>query len=138
MRYCLCVCLGMAVMLGAGCAEKNPEAEKAAVAAAREWLGLVDDGRYMESWHGSSGFFRAVVSSNQWVRSMEGARRPLGGAVSRDVRGSRYRTTMPGAPDGEYVIIRFDTSFEHKKKSVETVTPMLEDGTWRVSGYFIR
>ncbi len=47
--------------------------------------------------------------------------------------------TLPGAPDGEYVVIRYRTEFENKMKAVETVTPMLEaDGAWRVSGYYIR
>ena len=46
---------------------------------------------------------------------------------------------MPGAPDGEYVVIQFETSFENKKHAIETVTPMMDkDGTWRVSGYYIR
>jgi hypothetical protein len=45
---------------------------------------------------------------------------------------------LPGAPDGEYVVIQFESSFEKKKSAVETVTPMLEkDGKWRVSGYYI-
>ena len=45
----------------------------------------------------------------------------------------------PGPPDGQYVVIRFQTTFEHKRSGVETVTPMLEqDGGWRVSGYYIK
>jgi hypothetical protein len=48
-------------------------------------------------------------------------------------------TTLPGVPDGEYVVVQFDTSFEKKKTAIETVTPMKEpDGRWRVSGYFIK
>jgi hypothetical protein len=48
-------------------------------------------------------------------------------------------TELPGAPDGEYVVFQFDTQFEHKRAAVETVTPMRDpDGSWRVSGYFIR
>jgi hypothetical protein len=47
--------------------------------------------------------------------------------------------SLPGAPDGEYVVIQFKTAFENKKFAIETVTPMLDgDGKWRVSGYFIR
>jgi hypothetical protein len=47
--------------------------------------------------------------------------------------------SLPGAPDGEYVVIQFATSFENKKSAIETVTPMLDsDGEWRVSGYFIK
>jgi hypothetical protein len=46
---------------------------------------------------------------------------------------------LPGAPDGEYVVIQFETSFENKKSAIETVTPMIEiNGGWRVSGYFIK
>jgi hypothetical protein len=46
---------------------------------------------------------------------------------------------LPGAPDGQYVVIQFETSFENKHNAVETVTPMLEpNGQWRVSGYYIR
>ena len=34
---------------------------------------------------------------------------------------------------------RFESSFEHKASAVETVTPMKDaDGTWRVSGYYIK
>ncbi len=40
---------------------------------------------------------------------------------------------------GKYVVIQFDTVFEHKASASETVTPMLDpDGVWRVSGYFFR
>ena len=48
-------------------------------------------------------------------------------------------SSIPGAPDGEYVVIQFKTSFENKKSGIETVTPMLDkDGKWRVSGYYIK
>jgi hypothetical protein len=59
--------------------------------------------------------------------------------VSRRVKGAQYATSLPGAPDGEYVVIQYDTSFAHKASAVETITPMRDgDGQWRVSGYFIK
>ena len=52
---------------------------------------------------------------------------------------AQFTKTMPGAPDGEYVILQFDTSFADKKAAIETVTPMKDkDGKWRVAGYFIK
>lgn len=58
---------------------------------------------------------------------------------SRKLKSATYTKTLPGAPDGEYVVIQYDSSFVNKKSAVETVTPMLDkDGKWRVSGYFIR
>ena len=70
---------------------------------------------------------------------MAAVRGPLGKLISRKVIGTEYRTELPGAPDGEYLIIQFATSFEHKQSAVETVTPMRDrEGTWRVSGYYIK
>ena len=70
---------------------------------------------------------------------MQAVREPLGKLISRKVKTKAYRTSLPGAPDGEYVVIEFETSFENKKVAVETVTPMMgKDGAWRVSGYYIK
>ncbi len=70
---------------------------------------------------------------------MEGIRRPLGNVLTRELKGKAYVTELPGAPDGQYVVIQFNTAFENKRVAVETVTPMLEDdGSWRVAGYFIK
>jgi hypothetical protein len=66
-------------------------------------------------------------------------RNPLGKTLSRKLKSASHTKTLPGAPDGEYVVIQYDTRFEHKQSATETITPMLgTDGTWRVSGYFIR
>ncbi len=64
---------------------------------------------------------------------------PLGTVVSREMKSVEYRTQLPGVPDAEYVLLKYDTSFEHKKKAVETVTMTLEkDGHWRAAGYAIK
>ena len=66
-------------------------------------------------------------------------RKPLGNVLSRNLMFTKYTNTLPGAPDGEYVVIQYKTSFENKASAVETVTPMLDtDGIWRVSGYYIK
>ena len=120
-------------------AEKNGDAEKKAVEAARTWLALVDQGQYGEAWDQSAQYLKGAVSKDQFVQSLTGARKPLGKLIAREVKSKEYRTTLPGAPDGEYVVIQFKTSLENKKVAIETVTPMLDkDKTWRVSGYYIR
>jgi hypothetical protein len=63
----------------------------------------------------------------------------LGPFVSRELTGSHYATSLPGAPDGEYVVLTFQAKFENKASAIETVTPMKDtDGSWRVSGYFVK
>jgi hypothetical protein len=130
----------LALIAAAGCmGNRHPEAEGAALPAAKAWLGLVDTGQYAESWDDAASYFKGAVPKEQWVKTMQAARQPFGANLSREVRSSRYHTALPGAPDGEYVVFQFKTSFENKKKAIETVTPMKDsDGTWRVSGYYMK
>jgi hypothetical protein len=122
-----------------GKAQSRPEVERAALEAATSWLNLVDQEKYGESWEEAASYFKGAVSKEQWQQSMQSVRKPLGKKLSRNLKSQQYRTSLPGAPDGEYVVIQFQTSFEHKKSAIETVTPMKErNGKWRVSGYYIK
>lgn len=51
---------------------------------------------------------------------------------------ARYSTTMPGAPDGEYVVLTFEAAYGNKAAATETVTAMMDGSEWRVAGYYIR
>jgi hypothetical protein len=125
--------------MAGGFADANQLKEEAAVESAKTWLALIDQGAYAQSWEAASALFRGVVSQPQWEQAVTGARKPLGQVVSRQLRSSQYTTRLPGAPDGEYVVIQYESAFRNKQAAVETVTPMREqDGTWRVSGYYIR
>lgn len=113
--------------------------EKAAVTAAEKWVALLDSGNYANSWKEAAEYFKSAINQQQWEQSIKSVRNPLGKVIYRKVQSKTYQRTLPGAPDGEYVIIQFQTSFQNKKAAVETVTPMLDkDGQWRVSGYFIK
>ena len=117
-------------------ADSNVEA---ATAAAQSWLALVDAGKYSESWGAAATTFKSGVTQEKWDSSVSGVRGPLGKLVSRQVKSAEFKTALPGAPDGKYVVIQFSTTFANKAAAVETVTPMQEsDATWKVSGYFIK
>jgi len=122
-----------------GALQANEVAEKAAIMSAGAWLSAVDEGSYAESWNLAAGFFKNAVTKEQWLNSMKTFRVPLGKMITRKLKSKQYTKTLPGAPDGEYVVIQYETTFENKKSAVETVTPMLDkDGKWRVSGYYIK
>lgn len=116
-----------------------PKPEEGAQKSAEQWLSLVDSGKYGASWKTAATYFQNAIKLEQWERSLSAVRKPLGDVVSRKVKSAKYTKTVPGAPDGEYVILQFTTSFTNKKDAVETVTPMLDkSGEWKVSGYFIK
>lgn len=112
---------------------------KPAQTAAESWLALSDTGDFGATWDEASSSFKGAITKPRWKEMVSGVRPPLGKVVSRTLKSAEYTTTVPGAPDGEYVVIQYATSFENKKSAIETITPMLDkDGQWRVSGYFIR
>ena len=113
--------------------------EVAARAAVEVWLALVDDGQYDKSWDQAAASVKRVVLKDQWVKVFTEHRRLLGKVVSRALQDMKASTTLPGAPEGQYVTVRYNTSFEHKTTAIETVTCTVDDGgQWRVTGYFVR
>jgi hypothetical protein len=112
---------------------------QAAQQSAERWLAIVDKGDYADSYDEAASIFRLAITKADWVQKVRAARGPLGKLESRKLKHAQYETSLPGAPDGKYVVILYDTSLENKKSAVETVVPTLDkDGQWRVSGYFIR
>ena len=135
MGLCLMFVLACVSVATAGAREK----EEAALSAAKKWLTMVDEGKYSESWRAASSYFQNAVKEEEWKEKMNAYRIPLGKLLSRNIKTKTYKTSLPGAPDGEYVMIQFKASFENKKEAIETVTPMVDtDGKWHVSGYYIK
>jgi len=129
----------LAVSVSVSVSASDEHHEASAAAAALAWLALVDAGSYAESWNAAATRFRQAVTQQQWQSSAARARAPLGVLKSRELESATFEHTLPGAPDGEYVVVRFATSFANKAAAIETVTPMKDDdGTWRVAGYYIK
>ncbi len=113
--------------------------ETKAIQAALSWLTLIDAGNYSESWNQAAAIFRGSVTEADWEKSMNTFRNPLGSLISRKPLSAIKYSQMPGAPDGQYVVMQFQTSFANKASAIETVTFSFEkDGQWRCSGYFIK
>ena len=107
-------------------------------ADAEKWLGLVDNGKYKDSWKEASKPFRTQVTAEEWERQVKGVRESIGALESRKHAGSQATKTLPGAPDGDYVVMTFNAKFANKASAIETVVVSKEGGAWRVAGYFVR
>lgn len=113
--------------------------EQAAIQSANEWLALVDEGKYSNSWDEAADVFRDAVTKDEWDDMLSKIRPPFGNVLERNVKSKSYETSLPGVPDGEYVVIQFHTKYENKENAIETVTPSKEnDGAWKVAGYYIK
>ena len=114
--------------------EGNTEAER----AARDWVKLVDESDYEQSWTQSSAAFRSAVTADQWAAQVEPVRNQIGAIESRTVNNISSQTNPPGAPAGDYRTVIYDTTTAKAGKVVETVVMMDDNGSWKAVGYFVR
>lgn len=122
----------------AGTALAAEASEAAAVQAAEAWLKLIDRGQYGASWDEASTMFRKAVPRATWEKQAAAAREPLGKVLDRRLASKQLTHELPGAPDGTYVVLVYETRFERKERGWEKVTMMLDGGRFRGAGYFVR
>ena len=129
----------VALVLPAAVCLPAPGVEEAAESAALTWLAALDVGDYPTTWKAASSYFKEHISATNWAAAASSARGSMGALKSRRLTSATFTRTLPGAPEGDYVVLLFKTSFDGKTDAVETVTPTKEvDGTWHVSGYYIK
>ena len=103
------------------------------VDTARQFLLLVDQSRWDESYQMTGAAFRKLNTADLWTSVSNKVRVPLGAAVSRKFLSQQ---NFPAPPDG-YEVVKFRTRFANKPEAVETVTLDREDGVWRVVAVII-
>ncbi len=129
-------CLGLLPLSALAAAPTN---EQAARAAAEEWLPLVDGGKYVQSWEKLDPAFQKKVSKKKWPASLTEIRARVGKLTARKFNAAEYSKELSGAPEGEYVVVRFDCAFEKRAAATEKVVLILgRDLNWRVAGYLVK
>jgi len=113
--------------------------DKETIGAAYKWLILLDAGKSGAAWDVSSAQLKSMVNRKKWVEGIDEMRKPFGKLDTRKAEKFARSHQLPGAPEGDYSIIEFQSVFANGKQATEQVIWMLEkDEVWRVSGYFIR
>jgi hypothetical protein len=113
---------------GAAAAKTN------ATEAGTAWLSLVDAAQYSQSWDDASALFREKVSRDQWIEKAKAARTAVGPLRDRTFASATY----VDGDSGPTVVLLWNSRFDAMPEAVEQVTVMLDGGTWRVAGYFVR
>ena len=109
-------------------ADAKPNTE--VVDAARQWLALVDQDRWDDSYRATGASFRKMNTPQVWADVSEKMRAQFGAAKSRTFLSEQY---LPAPPYG-YEVVKFRASYANKADAVETVTLDREDGVWHVVG----
>ena len=104
------------------------------------WLRLVDVGDCEASWDQAAAYFQRAIPKQQWTEAARAARAPLGTLESRTLQSSTTIRTLPSMADDDYVVLQWNTRFEHKANALETITVQRRDvdGAWRAVGHSVK
>lgn len=119
----LATLLAVIFLLSASGVFAQDKSTEPAKKAAESWLALIDKADYAASYDQAAGMFKSAISKADWQQKIKVVRDPLGQVLSRKLKSAQYTTSLPGAPDGQYVVIQYDTSFENKKSAVKQLCP---------------
>jgi hypothetical protein len=119
---------------------EKPDTEKAekATAVAMEFLQLIDAEKYAESWQMAADMMKEQVTEKDWVEKLTKARTLSGALVERVEESVNYSTSAKDSPEGEYIALTFASKYQKAVSVSEYVTVMVENGHWKVAGYFIQ
>lgn len=114
-----------------------PDASGAAPAdctrAMAQWLALMDQGDYAQSWATAAPYFQRAMAKDEWVKRLTEIRHPLGHVLSRQLTAGKYTN------GGLWYEARYATSFDGLLTATETVTIARQaSGEWLAVGYLIR
>lgn len=102
----------------------------AAARAAEDFLVLVDESRWAESYAATGAQFRTLNTLERWTAISEQVRTPLGKMLTRDMVGNEF---VPAPPEG-YQVIKFRSTYANGTQQTERVSLAWEEGRWKVAG----
>ena len=105
---------------------------------ALDWLAYADSGNAETSWTAAGSMFHNHGTKESWSQALSALRSEFGELKSRTKASEEAKTNFPGAPDGQYLVETFNSTFQNKGSAVETVILAQEKDGWKVEGYFIR
>jgi len=110
----------------------RPEAD-AAARAAENFLILIDESRWAESYAATATEFRRLNTLETWTEVSARLRPPLGEVLTRNITSNEY---VPAPPQG-YRLVKFRSAYAGGTTQTESVSLAWEDGAWKVAGIVI-
>lgn len=114
-------------------AAAEPSDPAAAARAAEDFLQLIDQSRWADSYAATGAQFRQLNTLERWTDVSKSVRSPLGKTVARRLVSNEF---VPTPPHGSQ-LVKFASTYASDVNQVESVSLAFEDGAWRVVGIVI-
>jgi hypothetical protein len=127
-----------AIVFPLSSAAQDPRRNEA-VAAARDWLALLDKHDVKQMYATAGKRFRDGITEEKWSLVAESGRQQFGAVKSRTLAGAESPPETPNRPKGDFMTVVFRADFDKRGVGVESLTLERDaDGKWRVFGYLMK
>lgn len=115
----------------------TPAQQQEAVAAAREYTAMIDDGQYSRTWERAGPTLKGMTNEFVWTTMLKAAGKLIGGRPTRQVEGLGFTTQVDvGGPVGDYAVVLFKSRSGQLTLSEKVVMQKVGDA-WLIVGYFV-
>jgi len=135
-RVCLWLLLSLTCTAALAAHETGRDA--AVCDLAGQFVCRLDAGDYSGAWMALDAHARLLKTAQDWQRYQAAIRSAYGPLQQRRFRSLDHRGTYSQHPDGDYVVVCFDSRFADKQAAIETVVLRQEPaGAVSIIAYYI-
>lgn len=109
-----------------------------AIHQAEQFISLVDNQDYQAAYNSASDIFKISTLEQGWIVERGRSDELLGHVLDRQLISVKARDSYPGLPDGDYLLVYFETRTERKAKAAEVLLLTKESDRWAVCSYRLK
>jgi Protein of unknown function (DUF4019) len=109
-----------------------------ALLSAEAFVVEIDKNDYRSAYANAAPILKLISQQDAWVKQQGLSFRLLGKSLKRQLMTVRSRESYPGFPDGNYLIVCYQTQTEYKSKAIEVLLLKEQGQVWQVCKYSIR
>lgn len=118
--------------------DPHATAKRGAHSAAQDWLGLLEDRDFEESWEEAAASFRERIGRSEWRQTSTRMADSIGTPEARTRTSTQYRDSLRHAEtEGPFVVLKYRTRFSSGVYE-ELLLVSREEDRWTVAGYRMR
>jgi len=115
----------------------DPGDAENAGAVAEQFLALLDNGSYAESWSLHAKVIEGDLNQDKWTALTSGLRGVAGTLEVRSLQSSVYTEALPEVGAGQFFLRDYLTRFSNVQAGERVVLAKQEE-EWRIAGYFMQ
>ncbi len=124
------------ILISVGCGAESFPVE--AITTAENFVIKIDSEQYKEAYSKASPLLRSLSTEEEWIKQIKPIRTILGPVSHRSIKAIKKTEAYPGLPDGQYVLVYFETEMKNKGKAAEIVLIVKTDNAWQPCSYLIK